>query len=237
MCKKMRIFFLLLLAVFLMVGCGTPMYELTDEEQDLIVQYSAYALARRNIFQKDGMTTAMPEPEPPVSSQEETETEIETEGGTQTPQRGESSDPDSKESGEALSLAAAIGHETDLSVSYDGYKVMKTYQVENYFSVDADQGKTLIVMNFTIKNIGSKTVELKLLDQNIAFYASFDGTERIAENVAFGLNSLSTYEGKIKAGKSQKTLLIFQVPEDQADKYTEESLFVKLKDTTYSVKL
>lgn len=236
--KKSRIFSLFLAAVLLFGGCGTPMYELTDEEQDLIIQYSAYTVGKHNIFQKDGMKKIVQSTEEPVSSQdsEAPGTEAESETEDKTPQ-GKSPASGNDSLGQAVTLAEAIGHDADLSVKYDGYKVMKSYKVETYFSVDAEQGNELVVMNFTIKNTGSKAVNLNLSAENIVFYGCFDGKNQIAENAAFGLNSLSAYEGKIKAGKSEKIMLIFQIPEEQADKITEESLFVKLKDTIYSVKL
>lgn len=237
--KKIRIFALLSAAVLLLGGCGTPMYELTDEEQDLIIQYSAYTLAKHNIFQKDGMTSAVQPPAEPESEQDTKEPETETgteEDKPQTPS-GENSGSETNQSATAVSLAEAIGHGDDMSVSYDGYKVMNSYKVENYFSVDAEQGKKLVVMNFTMKNTGSKTIELDLLAEGIGFKGCFDGENRISEHISFGLNSLSSYEGKIKAGKSEKTILIFQIPEEQAKNIKSESLYVTLNDTIYSVKI
>lgn len=237
--KKIRIFALLAAAVFLLGGCGTPMYELTEEEQDLIIQYSAYVLAKHNIFQKDGMTSAVPveEQASEQSTQEpETEAGTEEENNPQTPP-GQTDSSGENQSGGEMTLAEAIGHKDDLSVSYDGYKVVSSYKVENYFSVNAEPGKKLVVMNFTIKNTGDKTVKLDLLSGESVFYGCFDGENQIAEHESFGLNSLSSYEGKIKAGKSQKTILLFQIPEEQGKTINSEQLYVKLKDTIYSVKL
>ena len=45
-------------STFLLGGCGTAMYELTDDEQDIIAHYAAHALAKYNVYQKDGMTDA-----------------------------------------------------------------------------------------------------------------------------------------------------------------------------------
>ena len=45
-----------LVAATVMTGCGTKIYDMTDEEQQLIVNYSAYALSKHNIYQPDGMT-------------------------------------------------------------------------------------------------------------------------------------------------------------------------------------
>ncbi len=236
--KKTKTAALIAAAVFLLAGCGTPMYELTNDEQDLIIQYSAYTIGKHNTFQKDGMTAAMAPPEGTTeqpSSEPETQEETQEENQPSKPS-GEKNGSDEKRGGE-ISLAAAIGQEDGLRVSYDGYKVMKSYKVENYFSVDAEAGSRLVVMNFTIKNTSDKTINLDTLSTDSVFYGCFDGTNQIAEHESFGLNTLSSYEGKIKAGKSKKTMLIFQIPEDQAKNIKAESLSVKLNDTTYSVKI
>ena len=70
----------LLLSLFL-GGCGTPMYELTDSEEEIIVHYAAYALAKHNTFQKDGMRVVPQEllEETEETEEPETQTDSETE--------------------------------------------------------------------------------------------------------------------------------------------------------------
>ena len=48
-------------AILLLGGCGTQMYDLSEDEENLVVQYSAHILAKYNIEQKDGMTAASSE--------------------------------------------------------------------------------------------------------------------------------------------------------------------------------
>ena len=45
-------------AIITLTGCGTKLYDMTDEEQGLIANYSAYVVAKHNIYQQDGMTNA-----------------------------------------------------------------------------------------------------------------------------------------------------------------------------------
>jgi hypothetical protein len=103
--------------------------------------------------------------------------------------------------------------------------------------VNPDAGNSLLVMEFTIKNTGDKAVELDTTGLDNTFYASFDGGAKIKETISFGAQSLSFYDGTIKAGKSQKAVLIFQVSEEQAKKISEVTLYVQLNDTTFLVKL
>ena len=54
--KKWRGIILLLLGCLMLTGCGEAPYELTDEEQQLIVSYSAHVVSKFNRYQKDGLT-------------------------------------------------------------------------------------------------------------------------------------------------------------------------------------
>lgn len=45
-------------AIITLTGCGTKLYDMTDAEQGLIANYSAYVVAKHNIYQQDGMTDA-----------------------------------------------------------------------------------------------------------------------------------------------------------------------------------
>ena len=45
-------------AIITLTGCGTKLYDMTDAEQGLIANYSAYVVAKHNIYQQDGMTGA-----------------------------------------------------------------------------------------------------------------------------------------------------------------------------------
>ena len=45
-------------AIITLTGCGTKLYDMTDAEQSLIANYSAYVVAKHNIYQQDGMTDA-----------------------------------------------------------------------------------------------------------------------------------------------------------------------------------
>ena len=54
--KKISLPVMAVSAILLLGGCGTQMYDLSEDEENLVVQYSAHILAKYNIEQKDGMT-------------------------------------------------------------------------------------------------------------------------------------------------------------------------------------
>jgi hypothetical protein len=181
------------------------------------------------------------------SSVQETQQEVAEAAETDTPQKESESDgtnsstttdtTGNNQSGEEVSLAAAIGQESALTVSYKGYQVQDSYQEVNYYAVNPDIGKRLVVMKFKIKNPTNQDIELDTVSLDNTFYASFDGGSNIKETVSFGAQSLSSYEGVIKAGKSKTAVLLFQLPEDEADQISTVELMVQLKDAVYHVKI
>lgn len=61
--KRMQFLAILLASTVVLGGCGTSLYELTDDEEDLIVSAAAQAVAKHNVFQMDGITDVEPETE------------------------------------------------------------------------------------------------------------------------------------------------------------------------------
>lgn len=224
-------------AALMLGGCGTQMYALSEDEENLIVQYSAQMIAKYNIGQKDGMTAAVEETE---TAQEETP-DTQTNDTQTTPENGTGSDANANTDGteqpemETISLAEAIGSKSKLKVSYKGFTVKNIYQEGDYFAVTPDDGNQLVILKFRIKNSGKKTVKLDTASMDNPFYASFDGGSQIEETVSMGVQSLSSYDGKIKAGQTKTAVLLFQIPKKQSKKISDVALFVKMNDTIYSV--
>ena len=231
--KRMQFLTILLASTVVLGGCGTSLYELTDDEEDLIVSAAAQAVAKHNIFQSDGITDVEPETEPQMQEntteqdtqqvQEETNTNTNT-GGTQT-------NTQTKE----ISLSDLLGK--NLKVSYKGYSTASSYQEGDYFSVNATSGKTLIIMNINVKNTGKKNIKIDMLSKDVTFYGCFNGTDRIVEKKILSTKNLSTYQGKIKPGKSIKTVLAFEVSKKQADEISTQDLQVEMDGQMYQVKM
>ena len=124
--KRIKIMASVLAVATVMTGCGTKIYDMTDEEQQLIVNYSAYALSKHNIYQPDGMTSATEaETEEQDTSAVETETETadektseKTDTGHENGNSGQSQQTaqETKPTMQTVSLAQAIGYD-GLSVS------------------------------------------------------------------------------------------------------------------------
>ena len=69
----MKIGAVLVAAAMFLAGCGDPMVSLTEDEEDIVVNYSAGTLAKHNSYQQEGMTALFPEEEPSEEEAEEPE--------------------------------------------------------------------------------------------------------------------------------------------------------------------
>ena len=224
--KGMRLLAVLSATVLLISGCGTAMYELTEDEETLITQYAAYAVGKHNIRQKDGMTSDKPQED----SKEPQDTQAASESG------GEQGSGEDLSNYPEVSLTDALGCDTSLKITYKGYEVSDAYKEGNYFSVNAGGGNTLLIMKFTIVNSGKKAVKYDTSSLQNTFYGMFGGS-KIGEKMTFSNKELSSSVTKIEAGKKTSAVMLFEISKDTAASITGEALLVEIDGTTYRVKM
>ena len=229
--KRMQFLAILLASTVVLGGCGTSLYELTDDEEDLIVSAAAQAVAKHNVFQMEGITDVEPETETQMqeNTTEQDTQQVQEETNTNTNTGGTKTDTQTKE----IALSDLLGK--NLKVSYKGYSTASSYQEGDYFSVNATSGKTLIIMNINVKNTGKKNTKIDMLSKDVTFYGCFNGTDRMVEKKILSTKNLSTYQGKIKPGKSIKTVLVFEVSKKQADEISTQDLQVEMDGKMYQV--
>ncbi len=235
--KGMRLLAVLSATVLLISGCGTEMYELTEDEETLITQYAAYAVGKHNIRQKDGMTSDKPQEEdttkeqkPQEDSKDPQDTQAAFESG------GDQGNGEDLSNYPEVSLTDALGCDDSLKITYKGYKVSAAYKEGNYFSVNAGEGNTLLIMNFTIANSGKKAVKYDTSSLQNTFYGLFGGS-KIGEKMTFSNKELSSSSMTIKAGKKTSAVMLFEISKDTAASIMGESLLAEIDGTTYRVKM
>ena len=212
-----------LAAAMVMTGCGTKIYDMTDEEQQLIVNYSAYALSKHNIYQPDGMTSATEaETEEQDTSAAETETETadektseKTDTGHENGNSGQSQQTaqETKPTMQTVSLAQAIGYD-GLSVSYAGLTTEETYKEGSYYSMEAGAGNTYAVLKFTLSNTTGTDMNVDLFTNTGKYRAAFSGGKEYEAEGSFLTYALNTFQGTIAAGQSVDVVLLFKVPQN-----------------------
>lgn len=221
--KRIKIMASVLTVATVMTGCGTKIYDMTDEEQQLIVNYSAYALSKHNIYQPDGMTSATEaETEEQDTSAAETEMETadektseKTDTGHENGNSGQSQQTaqETKPTMQTVSLAQAIGYD-GLSVSYAGLTTAETYKEGSYYSMEAGAGNIYAVLKFTLSNTTGTDMKVDLFTKTGKYRAAFSGGKEYEAEGSFLTYALNTFQGTIAAGQSVDVVLLFKVPQD-----------------------
>ncbi|MGO5307018.1 DUF4352 domain-containing protein [Agathobacter sp. LCP21S3_B2] len=217
--KRIKIMASVLAVATVMTGCGTKIYDMTDEEQQLIVNYSAYALSKHNIYQPDGMTSVTEaETEEQDTSAAETADEKTSEKTDTGHENGNSSQSqqtaqETKPTMQTVSLAQAIGYD-GLSVSYAGLTTEETYKEGSYYSMEAGAGNTYAVLKFTLSNTTGTDMNVDLFTKTGKYRAAFSGGKEYEAEGSFLTYALNTFQGTIAAGQSVDVVLLFKVPQD-----------------------
>ena len=236
--KKFKRYLCVVVAVMMLflTGCGTELYELTEEQEDLIVHSAAYLTAKHNSQQKDGVN-GYPLPESFEEDESESESELESESESESNGNGSGGDEDSvKPSEEMISLAELIGHKDSLKITYEGSYISKSYQEGVAYVVEAEAGKAFYVMKIKMTNTTGQDVTVNNAAKSPIVKLVSDAVT-VKSEVTFLMNDFSTYQGKIAAGESVETILLFEVSEKVAEKITAPKLQITIEKTTKTIKL
>lgn len=234
-------------------GCGEQLYELTDEEEAVVVHYATRAVTKFNKRQSEGisdvtMLKARMQQEEERRREEEQKTKEEqqkqetkkdekqdnskTESGQQSDQSQSSEQPkiDYVSLGQALKL-------NGIEAVYKGYEVAPTYMESASYMIRANSGKELLVLHVNLKNTGNKKAKCNILSKMPTFRLNINGDLNVSADTTILLDDLGTYQGSLKAGATKKTVLVFQVKEGTVKKVKSMDLEVTINGTGSTVQL
>ena len=216
--KKCQRGFILLLGCLMLSGCGLQEapYELTEEERQLVVSYSAHVVAKFNNYQKDGLTFV-----PEIEEEPELPSEIvpESSGQEELP----SVDMSGNGGGEVIpdnsptqaTLDSVYG-ETGLTFTYLGNEITSSYMQDSLYAVNSGYGKTLLVVKVNVENLTNEAVTMDNLTSGDTFSANYlmdSGSKYNAKSVMTLLeNDFTTFAGTIEPQTAVEMVMIFEVP-------------------------
>ncbi|MCM1246758.1 MAG: hypothetical protein NC293_14055, partial [Roseburia sp.] len=202
--KKYILSLCLCFSMFALAGCVSSK-NLTEEEQDIIAEYSAGILLQneekyeRKLVKQD--IPAAPETTTPPPATAEPET-------TPVPSSDSATGGDEGETGSEVPLNDIYGM-AEIEVRYDSYTVCREYTSE----VRAGKGNVLYVAKYKVKNTTSKALKIDLIKRKIAYSLNLDGTSYDAAPSFLKNGGLNYLDTKIKAHSSEEAVLVFEVPE------------------------
>ena len=243
--KKCRGLLLLVLGCLMLTGCGEAPYELTDEEQQLIVSYSSHVVSKFNRYQKDGLTY-VPDVEEEVP---ETEVVTETEQIPETEDVQENTESigteNSVESTEVEEPAEettmdSVFEDMGVTFTYLGNEVTDSYMEDDTYAVNAGIGKKLLVLKFNLENHTEEEIVLDNMASDDVYSAKYIMESGKAYNakavMTLLMNDFTTYEGVIEPEKAMEVVIVFEIP---AETVSVEHLELKIQrnDNIFQINL
>ena len=216
--KRYRGLALLMIGTMLFSGCQEAPYELTEEEEALIVSYSTHVVSKYNIYQKDGLTY--------VAEKEETEAATETEITTEKQEEsteamkpegvpGEADTVATEEAGEVMTFESVYA-DTGLTVSYTGYEIADSYMDSSSYAAKPSYGKQFLIINVKVENLTEEAIELNNFGSGATYKANFkmDSGKRYnaASVLSLASKEFSTFEGTIEPESAVEMVFLFEIP-------------------------
>lgn len=239
--KKTGIILMAAASLYL-TACGSSFPEMTEEQNDQIVEYAAGLLLK---YDKNNSNKLVSIPEEPETEAEEAEgqdaqkkerqkkeTQSEVSSRLQEDPQEEPDAGTGREMPESqyASIEEFYGMQ-GVSVVYTGYELKDIYPdaetEEIFFAMKASSGNKLLVLGFDVENTGGEDCQLDMAALGAKFKVSVDGkTPRYALTTML-TDDFASYAGAIPAGASQSLVLVSEVPEGDAAAIQNISLIMK----------
>lgn len=245
--KKTTGIILGILTGFLLTGCGATLPEMTEEQENQIVNY-AVALAVRyhggqesrlvelSLYdekkEEDGSGNVS-DPETPEDS------DGQKEGGMDPVKDTDTSDI-SEENRVQSTIEGFFGLE-GIRVDYTGAFFCDTYPEESdeelFFSVDATAGMKILAASFEIHNISDGAAEIDFLSASPRIRLILNEGRSMPILTTLLPEDLATYQGTLEAGDTVKLVILAEVEEASAGEIRTLEVTLKSDDSNARITL
>lgn len=227
-----------MLGSILLTGCGNMIPDMTEEEEQAVGEYAAMVLLKYDANHRSRLVDLSL-----IEESEEKDNKTEEPAVTPPPVINEeaSSTPVIDHAEETQSSVSSIsqffGLPDSMTISYKDMKVCDSYpedgQTDGFFSLDASNGKKLLVLEFEMTNNSGAEQSVDILDQNSACKITVNGSYTRTALMTMLTNDLSTYKGSVGAGETQNVVLLIEIDLETADAISDISLTLKNDTDTF----
>ncbi len=250
--KKGKVLGLFAMSAMLLTGCIDAMPELTAEQSDIITEYAAGVLLKYSsnynykIADEEEVLAAMAArqeaAEPETAAETETETDIvqaegEANQNTSPTEAETETEAEQIQFVADLDFAAELGID-DLIIRYQSFEICSAYPGDNTgFSVDAAQGKKLLVMHFDMEGLPEEDVDCNLFDYEIKMRVNINDTGSTSVLSTLIPNDLGTYMDIVPAGEIVDVVAVAEIDDMTAEEIQTLTLHAASNSQSCTVKL
>lgn len=200
-------------------ACSTATSYLTEEQGDVIAEYAADLLLSYDKNYEYKYVEAEP------TTEEETfgeEIEFSTEGDTTSSTNNEKGEDEKDTTVQVEETTTEKVMKTideilginGIEVKVKDFSLVDSYPDEQgkdaFFIMKATKGTKLLIVKLNVKNVSERDIELNIMECNAKYRAYINGTDKLVAQITLLLDAFNTYEGTIKAGKTEEMVLVFQ---------------------------
>lgn len=235
----------ILIAASMITGCENAIPELTEEQQDLVVEYAASTLLKYNKNYENKLVS-IKEVEAEEQKAAEMKAAIEAmnklkEDAETEEKQNETAEAEVIESAEPQVPATLeeILQLEQLSFEYTGYEAADDYPEQGeelFFVMSATEGNKLLVLKFQVSNKSDSEALLDMNQTGVRFKLAIDGEEKNALTTML-LNDMAYYQGTIAPGESTELVLVWEIPEEKLQELSALELIVKSVDNIATISL
>lgn len=236
--KRIVVLCLVLSLIFALCGCGNDI-KLDDQENDMVAEYvagvmlkySAENISNYQNLKKEQATenSTQSNNRNPSGSHENVTNAGQNTGENQTGSNNNGGSGDNTIHAPVEDVMGTMAKDLGLngmSVTYSKYSVGGSYSPDGLFSVPANSGCKVFAFEFLIKNETGSEAVVNTTSSSIKFKLDI-GKDKVIQSSSLLLNDMTNLKDvKIAAGASYNAVVIFQVPESQADNVSDMSVYV-----------
>ena len=228
-------------------GCGGNFPAMTEEDEEAVGEYAAHLLLKYDANHRSRLVDLAEveawEAEEQKRKEEQKEKENFQEPGGMDPV----DDTPIVDITEDISSGVTVDNTInsleqfwevpeEVQIIYTGYDVSDSL-TSDFFTVDALEGKKLLLLHFQINNQSSSDQTVDLLSQNANIKVTVNGSYTRNTLTTMLMEDLSTYRDSIPAGESVETLLVVEIEREMADQISSISLNLKNESKIYTIQL
>ena len=236
--KKIFTYFIICISSIGLCGC-TEYPGIKDSDMDLVAEYAAGLLLEHSQAAGNRLMDveeAMLVLEEEKQAEAETDPEDEKEEPVVEPEiKEEPIQPDTPvvdntelQDETTYPINDVMGMEL-LGVQFGGYEIKDSYPDGSgaFFALDATEGNKLLVTKIILVNNTDNSVDINMLENDVSFKMSLDGSGYKFALSTMLLDDLSTYAGSLSAGSTVELVLISEWSEDALNNISAPTLYIK----------
>ncbi len=236
--KKTRLIKLISLSVCCVLffgGCKSEIAEMTDEQQQQVGEYAAFAMLRYDAEHRSRLVdySEVVAADEAARLAEEAAAAAELARQTETAENpDETLDPegnpvevidnttDNDEGYVSDTMEDFLELPSGLLLSYKGYTIQSSYpedaDVSEYFVVEATSGKKFLVLWYSLYNGSGMSTDINFLSDNISFKCKVNDEVTMTALVTMLGDDMSTLKCSLRDNEEIDCVLVFEIDEEVA---------------------